>query len=266
MRFREVALASSIVVLGAVTASAQTTTTVKITGAWTGSAGVTSGGAPSGSYPAGTPNFYISPYAGLIDYDASTKTGQKVSLNCVDYFHHVSVGNVWTVNVTNLGAAAANNSLLSTTRYGSVAPGSSNLPNVLNLYKQAAWLTLQYDPNPASSPNKTRAIQSAIWALFNPLTVGAEPWFNGDGPSTYGMFDSQWWVAQAGLAQNALSNSELKYFSILTDNTYPQAAGSAQEFVIHVTPEPGTVVLMLTGLAAVILVVRRRRSAGLNAA
>ena len=264
MRLRAFSLTSCLVLAVAVSADAQTTTTVKITGASIGTP-VKSGDAIA-NYPAGTPNFYVSPYAGLIDYNSSSNTGTKVSLNCVDYFHHVSVGDVWTANVTNLGSASANLNLLANTRYGHAADPTApyNLVaygNVLQLYKQAAWLTLQYDANPGgslASANKTRAIQSAIWTLFNNYdgTSANAPWYNGPGVDVN---DSAWWVTQSGLAQNQLSNNQLQYFSVLSDNTNPWASDSKQEFLIHVTPEPGTVVLMLTGLAVLVIVMRRRR-------
>jgi hypothetical protein len=266
MRLRALALGTSLVIAGSASAFAQTTTTVKITAGATGTP-VTSGAA-IGYYPAGTPNFYVSPYAGLVDYVAPSG-GTPVSLNCVDYFHHVSVGNVWTANVTNLGSASSNLNLLANTRYGHNADPTApydmvQYGNVLTLYKQAAWLTLQYDADPGSTPNKTRAIQSAIWTLFNSYDNDVTPpWFDGPGSDVN---DSQWWVNESGLLANKLADSQLQYFSVLTDNTNPWAADSKQEFLIHVTPEPGMIVLMATGLFAVILVVRRRRSAGLTAA
>lgn len=269
MRLRSLALSASLLVVGSV-ATAQTTTTVKITAPSIGTA-VTSGGAAAGSYPAGTPNFYVSPYAGLIDYDPSTNRGTKVSLNCVDYFHHVSVGDVWTANVTNLGAANSNLGLMANTRYGNFAASNAVDPytfgGALALYKQAAWLTLQYDANPGSTPDKTRAIQSAIWSLFNNYdgTASLPPTFNGPGIDVN---DSAWWVTEAGKAENQLATSELQYFSIITDNTNPWAADSKQEFLVHATPEPSTVILMLTGIIAMLVIVRRRRqgAAGLEAA
>jgi hypothetical protein len=262
MRFRPAALFASLLVGS--TAYAQTTTTVKITSPGIGTA-VTSGGAAA-SYPAGTPNFYVSPYAGLLNYDQATGTGTSVSLNCVDYFHEVYVGDVWTANVTNLGAASSNLNLLSNTRYGHFADPSSPYDalaygNVLQLYKQAAWLTLQYDANPGSTPDKTRAIQSAIWTLFNGLDGSAAdgPWFNGTGTT---MNDSQWWVVESGKAQNQLATADLQYFSVITDNTSPWASDSKQEFLVHTTPEPSTIILMLTGGIALLVVVRRRQRNG----
>jgi hypothetical protein len=258
MRLRASALAASLLILGSVAAQAQTTTTVKITAPSIGTA-VTSGPAVSaGYYPPGTPNFYVSPYAGLVNYNTATGTGTSVSLNCVDFFHDVSLGDVWTANVTNLGAANADNSLLANTRYGNTA-GVSNYGTILTLYKQAAWLTLQYDADPGLNADKTRAIQSAIWTLFNNWdgTSANGPAY--DAPGT-GVVDSGWWVTQAGLVGNQLNDDALGSFSVLTDNTSPWAADSKQEFLIHTTPEPGTVVLMLTGIIALLVVVRRRRT------
>jgi hypothetical protein len=262
MRLRSLALTAASLLIAA-SVSAQTTTTVKITSGAIGTA-VTSGAAAAGAYPAGTPNFYVSPYAGLMDYNTTTGAGNSVSLNCVDYFHHVSIGDVWTASVTNLSSASTNLSLMANTRYGNLG-GSGQYAATLELYKQAAWLTLQYDPNPgaAGSADKTRAIQSAIWTLFNGYTAGAEPWFDGPGTTIY---DSAYWVTQSGLAGNKLSTSALKDFAILTDNTDPWASDSKQEFLVHVTPEPGTLLLMITGMVVLFVVMRRRRAAGLEAA
>ena len=261
MRFRPLAVSASLLIVSSV-GFAQTTTTVKITAPSIGTA-VTSGAAAAGSYPAGTPNFYVSPYAGLINYNAATNSGETASFNCIDYFHHVRVGDVWTANVTNLGAASSNLGLLGNTRYGnfagSNAADSYTFGGALNLYKQAAWLTLQYDANPGSTPNKTRAIQSAIWSLFNnyDASVAVPPTFNGPGTNVN---DSAWWLDQADNAENQLSTAQLQYFSVITDNTNPWAADSKQEFLVHATPEPSTVLLMATGMIALVVVVRRRRA------
>jgi hypothetical protein len=260
MRLRALALGTSLVLAGSVSALAQTTTTVKITSGGIGTP-VTSGSAVAGSYPAGTPNFYVSPYSGLINYNTATGTGQSVSLNCVDYFHDVYLGDVWTANVTNLGAAAGNLDLLANTRYGHAADplapyDAGAYGNVLQLYKQAAWLTTKYDANPGSTPDKTRAIQSAIWTLFNGYDgkIADAPWFNGPGTD---INDSAWWVSQSALYANQVNLNE---FSVLTGNVDAWADGSKQEFLIHTTPEPGTIVLMLTGMAALLIVMRRRRA------
>jgi hypothetical protein len=75
-------------------------------------------------------------------------------------------------------------------------------------------------------------------------------------------------VVESGKAQNQLSAADLQYFSVLTDNTSPWTADSKQEFLVHTTPEPSTIILMLTGGAALLFVVRRRQknAPGLEAA
>src|SRR6185436_16837294 len=87
-----------------------------------------------------------------------------VILNCVDFFHHVSLNTVYTANVTRLDASS-----FSLTRFNNSA-----------LYRQAAWLTTQYAwPNPGSDPDRQIAIQAAIWNLFTPSApdyAGSAAW------------------------------------------------------------------------------------------
>jgi len=178
MRVRSLVLTASLGLAIAIPAQAQSTTQVKIEQGYVGSGPVTSGGAPAGAYSPGVPNFYVSPYAGYINYVNESNKGTAVWLNCVDYFHEVSLGEIWTANVTNLGDAESNVYLLANTRYGNpyaaVTPtNTTELGKILNLYKEAAWLTQQYGTNPAALPNQTRAIQSAIWTLFNGYDISA---------------------------------------------------------------------------------------------
>lgn len=191
--------------------------------------------------------FYMSPYTGTVN-------GQQVTLNCDDFFHEVAVGDVWQANETSLGGGSS----LSNTRFDNLA-----------LYQQAAWLTTQYASNPASNPNESIAIQSAIWDLFQgpnaPLTANAPD----PAISVNPLYNSSYWVNQA---QTNYATSGLDYnnFYVLTDvnartaadPNAPYDASSKQEFIVT-TPEPGTLVLMATGLFAMVVVVRRRRRAPL---
>jgi hypothetical protein len=62
-----------------------------------------------------------------------------LAANCDDINNDVSIGQVWTANVTNL--ASGN---LSNTRYGSSTnPNYSNPTAALMLYEQGAWLVSQ---------------------------------------------------------------------------------------------------------------------------
>jgi hypothetical protein len=182
---------------------------------------------------------YMSPYSGTVD-------GQQVILNCDDFFHEVTVGEVWQANETSLGTG----SNLSNTRFDDLA-----------LYQQAAWLTTQYASNPglnASTKGETIAIQTAIWDLFEGQTGNAPD----PAISVIDQNNSSWWVQQA---QTNYATAGLDYstFSVLTgvDSRINQDGASAQEFIIHTTPEPGTLVLLATGLFGLVLFVRRRRGA-----
>ena len=179
---------------------------------------------------------YMSPYTGTVN-------GQTVTLNCDDFFHEVANGDTWMANKTSLGGGS-----LANTRFG-------GLTNALTLYREAAWLTTQYDfPNPAADPGETVAIQTAIWNLFG---AGA--------PSMSGQTDpddnTAFWLGQAATRYTTIA--DYSSFYVLTDvnaNTRFDAT-SMQEFIVT-TPEPATLVLLAPGLAGLAVFVRRRKSSG----
>src|SRR4051794_934123 len=110
MRFRSTALATLAAVLGlASPLSAQTHFTF------------VNGGTVS-AY-----GYLVGPYNGLMGTGAGAQT---VTLNCVDYFHHVTNGEQWDANLTSLASTAG---------IGTDTRGSN-----LDIYRQAAWLTTQY--------------------------------------------------------------------------------------------------------------------------
>ena len=164
--------------------------------------------------------FYVSPYYGTIN-------GTPVTLFCVDYRNSVHIGQTWQANLSTL----TNGSNLSDTRYGGVA-------NALALYQQAAWLTTQFAANPTDYVN----IQYALWNLFTPSA-----------PDTAG---SNAWLA-AALAN--YGSIDLSGFRIVTNVAPVTLSGrdQVQEF-ITVVPEPGSLLLFGSGLAAIAGVIRRR--------
>ncbi len=207
--------------------------------------------------------YYMSPYSGTVD-------GVVERLNCVDFFHDVSIGEHWTAEVTNLGAAAKDLSLLAATRDGSTG-GYSSLADVLKIYQEAAWLTDQYGANPAMNPDRAVAIQTAIWSIAdnapgNPASLQYASVGNywDDGHQTGAIVDdgdgsTGYWIDRAKTMYALQSDTYYDKFNILSG--VGDSGSAAQEFV-YSTPEPGTFVLMGSGFAGVLglAFARRRKS------
>jgi hypothetical protein len=146
---------------------------------------------------------------------------------------------------------------LSDTRYGnptnvaqlSLTDPYYSLFTPEQLYEQAAWLTTQMGqfmgPGYLSNSNDVNnliAIQYAIWDLFDPnapTNSAAEAWILS--------------------AQENFGSINPNNFEILTNLPPVELSGQVQEFIVT-TPEPGSIVLLGVGLAALLYLARRSQS------
>jgi hypothetical protein len=192
--------------------------------------------------------YYMSPYSGTVD-------GSLQRLNCVDFFHDVMIGDTWTAIQTNLGAAILDPTLLYNTRDGAISNTVyGSLQAALYAYEKVAWLTTQYPANPASDPTLSTAIQTAIWSIASNSPGNVYSIAPNDVVNLAGQYSTAYWIDQANTQFDKQVAGFYDSFFILTDK-----AGSLQEFV-YSTPEPGTLVLLATGILLVVaFVVRVRR-------
>jgi hypothetical protein len=188
--------------------------------------------------------YYVSPYNGSMN-------GQSVTLFCDDVLNEVNFGQTWQANVTNLGTAITNQDF-SLTRYGGV-PSSAVFGNAAQTYQEAVWLTTQFALYPSSFVD----LQYALWYLMNPSTT--DPTL-----TKYDTQAAQGWLNKAQAGYNDGSFNPYDY-SIITNISTPDqplalyGSGQVQEFIV-LTPEPGTLTLLLGGMLVLAIGVLRRAS------
>ena len=161
-------------------------------------------------------------------YYLTIGNGPQISMICDDYLHTSNVGDTWQANLTNLGIGD-----LSHTRF-----------NNLTDYREAGFLLMQIN-----NGNQTEwgNINFAIWKIFDPnLDMGSGP---------QGSLGPKYWYDLAETTN--LSSIDFSGVEIVTP-THQHCENGDQEFM-YLTPEPGTLLLIGSGLLG--LFAQRKRLA-----
>jgi hypothetical protein len=154
--------------------------------------------------------------------------GPTVDVFCVDLLHTITFGYQYSAYFTNLGANA------SSVGYSTRAGGTHDLAH----YEAAAWLAGQIEAG----------------AVSHNLGSGAIWWLLSGVPSTYQIAGDV--IAEGNLALSNIGRVNPFDWVIVTDRAGAGVNGQThgtQEFLVHVTPEPASLLLLGTGLAAMLL-------------
>jgi len=147
-------------------------------------------------------------------YYLSVNGGADISVMCIDFTHHVTVGESWQANLNNLSAGD-----LSETRLDSY-----------NTYREMAWLYDQFVKGAGPSGD----INYAVWALSSASAMSSPGWTAG----------AQHWYDLATTTD--LANFSTVNFTIITPKDMT-GVDTPQEFITE-TPEPAGLVLVGSGL------------------
>jgi PEP-CTERM motif len=176
-------------------------------------------------------------------YITNGPAGAITLVMCDDYAHGGNVGNTWEANITNLGSGNLN-----LTRFNKFVAGPNALAP-LTLYDEAGWILLQTITTPE---DMWKDMNYAVWHIFDPnspLDQGAEGWLMAAQQEAKigfpGVDFNKVYIITPVDQYNPDLTSMQEFLMIGQDPTDQGRNSGAQ------TPEPGTLVLLGTGVLAV---------------
>ena len=172
---RSLTLAAALLVVGSVAATAQQT--MQFNSAATGF--------NDGHYYVGT--YLASYYPG----------GPQIDVYCVDFYHEINYGQIWTANFTSLASGD-----FSKTRLG--LAGLTNAA-AFGLYEEEAWLATQFSNPLYHDNNDWVGIAHAMWSLTSGNTALIDAY-------------STPWLTKLGVAMaDNYAGTDLSGWSVITD-------------------------------------------------
>lgn len=158
--------------------------------------------------------------------------GPVTDVFCVDFNHESYIGSTYNAYYTNLGTNAAD--VGTYTRSG----------HTLSQYLESAWLASQLSAVGYSSA-AAADINGAIWQIMS-----GSPMFRWTGSSWSSTGISNWMTLAASNWGSVNAND----WVVVTDvnaagQGWQTGTRGSQEYIVHVTPEPATLLLLGTGLA-----------------
>jgi len=188
-------------------------------------------------------NVYVAPYYLNVSGGDAVQGIQSGTLTviCDDYTHDVTLGEGWIAQINDLTTSG-----LTQTRFDSVA-------NAERMYEEAGWLAMQTGlwGGTQQSASMVGEYNWAIWSLFDPsLTIDSTAQGLVSQAQKYAPNDLSYYANVRILTPVAHTNG-----TQWTDSTSPQ------EYITIVSaPEPSSMALLGTGLAAFIFRVRKKRA------